>query len=302
VLAASTRIAWSLCAATVLHAPVLLVAPAPAALRPPLRAMSFEVSVLPDVDPSSVQPPAPAPSVSTVTKPLARRVVASRSVESAPAPSVAAPESLPDQPTAPADLTPAPAPAQPDLSPLAAARSLPLASNTSASGSREASVRPESEARVEARLAEGIPGLKRESQRVRDRAVGDLAQDLSNAALRPWDLVRQPLQDYRYRFRGIGFDAVIQSDGSVKYRDKDGLHLAINQVLAAKESKDGKSPFTVAPSVGLGNLSTWSERIAGNDPHAAERRKFLEQTRALRDYLRQQAEHRARETQDGAVR
>jgi hypothetical protein len=120
-------------------------------------------------------------------------------------------------------------------------------------------------------------------------------------ALRPWDLVRQPLLHYRYRFRGVGFDAVIQSDGTIKYRDKDGLHLAINQVLAAKEDKEGDSPFTVVPSVGLGDLSTWSERRAGNDPHAAERRKFLEQTRALREYLRDRAERRAHETQDGQV-
>lgn len=287
--------------AAALHVPVLLVAPAARAPRPPVRAMSFEVSVVSVVDPSSVAPLAPAPSVSIATRAVSQRVVVSRVVEARPAPSVALPESLPDQPAAAADPLPAPARVQRDLSPLAAARSLPVELNGSARVSREAGVRAESEARVEARLAEGIPGLKREAQRVRDRSVGDLAQDLRTVALRPWDLVLQPLLHYRYRFRGVGFDAVIQSDGTVKYREKDGLHLSINQVLAAREEKGGDSPFVAAPSVGLGDLSTWSDKLAGNDPHASERRKFLEQTRALRDYLRDRAERRADEMQGGRV-
>jgi hypothetical protein len=288
--------------ATALHVPVLLVAPAAAPVGPrrPVHAMSFDVSIVALAEPSTVAPLAPAPAISIAAGVVARRA-APRSVETAPAESVAARERLPDQPAAAADPIEAPAPVQRDLSPLAAARSLALESNASTSASREAGVRTESKARVEARLAEGIPGLKRESPRVRDRAVGDLAQDLTTAALRPWDLVRQPLLHYRYRFRGIGFDAVIQSDGSVKYRDKDGLHLAITQVLAAKEDKGGKSPFTVVPSVGLGDLSTWSEKLAGNDPHAAERRKFLDQTHALREYLREPAARHANEAQDGRV-
>jgi hypothetical protein len=301
VLAASTRAAWSFCMATALHVPILLVAAAPAAPRRPVRAMSFDVSMVSVVDPSSVAPLSPAPSVSIAARAVSPRAVVSRVVESRPAPSVAPAESLPDQPAVAVDPLPAPAPVQRDLSPLAAARSLPLEPNGPVSVSREAGVRPESEARVEARLAEGIPGLKREAQRVRDRSVGELAQDLRTVALRPWDLVRQPLLHYRYRFRGIGFDAVIQADGTVKYRDKHGLHLAITQVVAAKEDKEGDSPFTVVPSVGLGDLSTWSEKLAGNDPHAAERRKFLDQTRALREYLRDRAERRAREAQDGRV-
>lgn len=284
--------------ATALHVPVLLVAVAPGAPRRPVRAMSFDVSVASALDPSGV---APAPSIQVDAKVVSRRVVVPRVVESVPAPSGAAVQALPDPPAASAEPIPAPPVRQRDLSPLAAARSLPLEANVSAGAPRDASVHAESEARVEARLAEGIAGLKRESQRVRDRSAGDLAQDLRSAALRPWDLVRQPLLDYRYRFRGIGFDAVIQSDGSVKYRDKDGLHLAVNQVLAAKEDKAGDSPFTAAPSVGLGDLSTWSEKIAGNDPHAAERRKFLEQTRALRDYLHDRAERRAHEMPEDRV-
>jgi hypothetical protein len=61
-----------------------------------------------------------------------------------------------------------------------------------------------------------------------------------------------------------------------------------------------RTPQGVAPSLDFGDPRVWIDKLAGNDPSAAERRTFLQRTRALREYLREQAERRAREAHGGA--
>jgi hypothetical protein len=285
-----------------LHAPMLLTTSAQprASSGRRVAALSFEVNVLPSAV-ASVEP-APEPLSPPVVKRSQRSVPAvAPSAPATPAAGVVEPLPDPESVAEPASPAPAPGSVQRDLSPLAAARSLPL---TAAEG-RVAAARPNAEpdAHVEARLAEGIPGLVRD-KRVSDRSVGELAQDAQAAVLRPWDLVLQPLERARYRYRGEGFDAVIAADGGVKYRDKDGLRLSLSTRLVLEEprrkgSRNGKSPNVPVFSLDLGDPKHWVDSITGNDPHASERRTFLERTRALREYLRDQTDRSARETRDG---
>jgi hypothetical protein len=292
VLATSTRALLSFAAAAAVHAPVLLITPAPRG-APAQAAMTFEVNVAVAVV-SSVQlaPAAPLPSPAPATHLVSRRTTP-RAAEGAPAAHVAPlPGPALDEARVVEDAEPVPASVQVqrDLSPLAAARSVSLGvPDGSARATPSAAA---SDTREEARLADGIGGLTRDSRPLK-RSVGELALDAQTAALRPWDLLIQPLPRGRYRYRGVGFDAVITADGSIKYRDKDGVHLSAGQVLALKEptgSKSGRSLLNGAFGLSLGDPRTWGAKLTGKDPHAAERRTFVERTRALREYLRARAE------------
>lgn len=258
-------------------------------------ALTFEVNVLTPV----VATLEPVPSLPSTSARTARRATG-RVTASAPAARAGGPSAPTPEPESSAELEPPALTADRlplDLSPLAAARS--LGPDTPESWPIEARPSSEPAAREEARLAEGIPGLARD-RRASDRSPGEIAQDLQGAALRPWDLILQPLKRGRYRYRGQGFDAVIATDGSVKYRDKDGLRLSLSQRQMLQESKGGRhrgrNPNLPVFGLDLGDPSAWVDKIMGKDPHAAERRTFLERTRALRNYLRDQAARRVRET------
>ncbi|MEM1417474.1 MAG: hypothetical protein AAGH15_21435, partial [Myxococcota bacterium] len=82
-------------------------------------------------------------------------------------------------------------------------------------------------------------------------------------------------RDGSFVWRGPAIGARIAPDGSVRFSDGPGL---------SWDGTDGGE--------GLGfrfDITNWAERRAGNDPHRAERRWFLEQTEALRERLGRQA-------------
>jgi hypothetical protein len=137
----------------------------------------------------------------------------------------------------------------------------------------------EREARAEElRLAQVITGLTRHGE---DRGVTPITQDAISFALRPWKLITEPLRSARYHYRGLGFDAVIQADGGVRFRGKDGVHLAFIPAMLVT----GHSAATFGVAVGRELFSPRKAR----DPHASERRTFLDRTRALRTHLYQHA-------------
>jgi len=76
--------------------------------------------------------------------------------------------------------------------------------------------------------------------------------------------------DGSYSFRGPSFSAVIDPEGRVRFDDRHG----------------GWSPWV--PFGGTFDLNTMAERAAGNDPHASERRWFMERTADLRERLEKQ--------------
>jgi hypothetical protein len=204
--------------------------------------------------------------------------------------------------------TPAPAPASRppagmlDLSPLAAARSLgdgehmPL---RDAGAARREEV-PTSRAAQAHALAQQVPGLRasKGSHRGMEGVAVDLAEDAIYNVLRPWKLLSKTMTGSEYRYTGAGFDAAILPDGRVRFRDKDGLILT---VMATKSRESGPDAlFAPAPTAGLslGDPRALWERILGKDPFAAERRRFLERTRALREYLAGRADARGTPTDD----
>ncbi|HKO91835.1 MAG TPA: hypothetical protein VJU61_11810, partial [Polyangiaceae bacterium] len=135
----------------------------------------------------------------------------------------------------------------------------------------------EREARAEElRLAQHIMGLSRHSE---DRGITPLAQDSITVLLRPWKLITEPLRSARYHYRGLGFDAIIQADGGVRFRNKNGVSLAFIPVMLVT----GQSAATFGIALGR---ELFSPR-KGRDPHASERRTFLDRTRELRMHLYQ---------------
>lgn len=119
----------------------------------------------------------------------------------------------------------------------------------------------------------------------------DLYQ-IANAA--NYDTVRPPPElqetgDGGYSYRGRLFEARISPEGEVTFDD------APNFAYSGLGGPDG--------SLGLGfsfDISAAAEQAAGNDPHAAERRWFMAQTRRVRDELAAAA--RARIQGRGLVR
>jgi hypothetical protein len=137
----------------------------------------------------------------------------------------------------------------------------------------------EREARAEElRLAQDITELTRHGE---ERGITPITQDAVSFALRPWKLITEPLRSARYHYRGLGFDAIIQADGGVRFRGKDGIHLAFIPAMLVT----GQSAATFGVAVGR---ELFSPR-KGRDPHASERRTFLDSTRALRMHLYQHA-------------
>lgn len=155
-----------------------------------------------------------------------------------------------------------------------------------------------------ARAQAATPGdtaLTRERDVSLRAMLENAVRDGVNAAIRPWDLILQPLPGGLYRYRGRGFDAVILADGTVRYRSKGPVHLTVMQTLATP----GREGLMVAPNqphagIALGDvLSEFVEKVVlKNDPHASERKRFLEQTRELREGLVDAAERNQRAKAD----
>lgn len=176
-----------------------------------------------------------------------------------------------------------------DLSPRAAARALvdPTFVGAHDSGvSREE--RPLSHQAQTDQFAKQVPGLRasRGSERTGEGVVADAVEDTLYNVLRPWKLLSKTMRGSEYRYTGEGFDAAILPDGRVRFRDKDGPVLTVMATQPGREGEVGvdRSPG-VAGGVNVGDPRSVWYRIRGKDPHAAERRLFLERTRALREYL-----------------
>jgi hypothetical protein len=187
----------------------------------------------------------------------------------------------------------APGAAQPrpnlDLSPLAAARALwdmpQLAGRDAGPRLAAAPDRPPPDAE---QLASQVPGLRSSARGSVQGTVTDAAEDAIYTGLRPWKLLERTMRGSAYRYTGSGFDAAIMPDGRVRFRDKGGTRLTI---LALKNIDGPTRQLPPAPVVGFsfGDPASIFSRRHGKDPHAAERRTFLERTHKLRKYLAERA-------------
>jgi hypothetical protein len=177
-----------------------------------------------------------------------------------------------------------------DLSARAAARTLTADGVGSFSVPRQAREveDPALSRAAEERLARGIEGLSRAG----DDKVDYVAEEVTWAIAKPWDVILSPMRGARYTFHGVGFDAIIQRDGSIKYRDKGGPHVAGSQTrhTAADQAEAEHPP---AQTLGLGFDGALLSRLVGSDSHRSERRSFLERTRPLRELLHERARQRA---------
>lgn len=167
-----------------------------------------------------------------------------------------------------------------DLSPRAAAYALQSETASSWSAAAQHTDERDVDRSSEDRLARNVAALSRSDGTDRTPGV-HLAQDVNSVIAKPWDLITQPLRKARYRYRGVGFDAIIRADGSVAYRSKTGLQAMGGQA----KSIDGEPISTF----GLGFHDAPADKLLGRDTHASERRTFLEQTRALRELLHERA-------------
>jgi hypothetical protein len=190
-----------------------------------------------------------------------------------------------------------------DLSPLAAARTLgdstyaPLRDAGVARGD-DVPLSPTAQANA---LAQQVPGLRasKGSGRSVEGVVVDVVEDTLYNVLRPWKLLQRTMRGSQYRYAGGGFDAAIMPDGRVRFRDKDGPTLTVS-ATHVRETGPSSQAIGPAPTGGLslGDPRALWHRVRGKDPFAAERRLFLERTRALREYLSGRAAERGVPTED----
>lgn len=176
-----------------------------------------------------------------------------------------------------------------DLSPLAAARTLRDSTffPTQDAGASNPERPPASHTATANALANQVPGLRasRGSERSVEGVVVDAAEDAIYNGLRPWKLFQKTMRGSQYRYTGAGFDAAIMPNGQVRFRDKDGPALTVIQIQGPEHGPGSQVPPATTFGLTLGDLRSLFTRIRGKDPHAAERRTFLERTRALREYL-----------------
>lgn len=92
------------------------------------------------------------------------------------------------------------------------------------------------------------------------------------------ELVRQ--RNGAYRFSGTGFDATIETDGTVRMRDK-----FVGSRLALRRHAINEHDWVVTFWQIKWDLFAWLERVRGNDPYRSERRWFLAGTHDLREQL-----------------
>lgn len=141
-------------------------------------------------------------------------------------------------------------------------------------------------------LAKQVPGLRasKGAARTGEGVVVDAVEDTLYNVLRPYKLFSKTMRDSEYRYTGAGFDAAILPDGRVRFRDKDGPVLT---GMGTQPGREGEASVELSPGIAggasLGDPRAVWYRIRGKDPHAAERRQFLERTRALREYLADRA-------------
>jgi outer membrane biosynthesis protein TonB len=265
-----------------------VVVPPPATATQPMKASLAEPPRRP---PEAVEEPLP-----TVPSPEEPPPSETASPTPAASPSPAAGPSPPASPSPAASPSPpaqlAAAPNAPgagrtlDLSARAAAHTLVAESEASSSWGASTwglGEREEREARAaelrdyqsEARLAEALPALSRSGHD--PSIIVHAIQDLSSYSAKPWDLILQPLRGARYHYRGTGFDAIIRADGSVQYRTRGGPQL----MGGSGKEIDGQP----VPTYGVGFHDAPLDKMMGRDANAGERRRFLEQTHALRELL-----------------
>lgn len=183
-----------------------------------------------------------------------------------------------------------------DLSPQATARTL---IDPTSVGARDAGVSHEerpSSGQVQAdQLAKQVPGLRASKgpARTGEGVVVDAVEDTLYNVLRPYKLFSRTMGGSEYRYTGAGFDAAILPNGRVRFRDKDGPFLTVMKTQPRREGEANLDPPpSVAWGVSVGDPRAVWYRLRGKDPHAAERRQFLERTRALREYLAGRAAER----------
>lgn len=182
-----------------------------------------------------------------------------------------------------------------DLSPGATAARHELAEEPPPSGP----VRPEDEADS----SEKIPGLVRASHASLIDKGSVLVEEVAWRVMQPWRQARHA-DRVRYWFIGQTFDAEILDDGSVRFRPKQGLTISTATISEAtpgsKQSSEGAlpggrgaddrrdigSPTGVGVGIGIAQPGrVFTRLVTGKEPPNEEARRFLEQTRPLRERL-----------------
>ncbi|HEY6879695.1 MAG TPA: hypothetical protein VI299_16825 [Polyangiales bacterium] len=262
----------------------------------PEQPLWFELQVEPRVIPQPVPAPPAEPAAAEQTRgrsPSRAHAVPARPARVAVVPPVERQANAVTTDTITADTEAAVSPGRAqaptlDLSPLAAARTLAdstyLPSRDAGSARNPEVHSPQAEADA---LARAVPGLRasRGSNRSVEGAVVDAVEDSLYNVLRPWKLFSKTMRGSEYRYTGAGFDASILPDGRVRFRDKDGPMLTVIVIQSREFGPGSALPPASTGGVSFGDPRALWHRLRGKDPHAAERRLFLERTRALREHL-----------------
>ncbi len=270
-------------ASCVVHAGVVLGMPrGQASERSAVQPLWLELqlaSTQPEHEPPAAPPSSAHEQVQYPARPS--RSVLPRPTRVTAAPAVLAPTADP----VPAQGVPSePHAASIDLSPLAAARTL----DSTSIAVRDAGMSrgPLSHSDEADALARQAPGLRMSRGRSAEGVVVDLVEDTLYDVLRPWKLLRRTLSHgSAYRYTGGGFDAEILADGQVRFHDKDGPQGTMRSTLTQQSGPGSLLPPGVTFELSSGDTRALWQRLRGKDPHAAERRLFLERTRALREHL-----------------
>ncbi|HEX5659687.1 MAG TPA: hypothetical protein VFX59_20970 [Polyangiales bacterium] len=145
-----------------------------------------------------------------------------------------------------------------------------------------------------------MPGLhaSKGSGRSVEHAVVDAVEDTLFNVLRPWKLLQKTMGGSDYRYTGAGFDAAILPDGRVRFRDKGSPSLTPMVTVTRESGADADLGPTPTGGVNFGDPRSLLHGARGKDPFAAERRQFLERTRALREYLAGRAAEAGMQTND----
>ena len=266
--------------------------------------LQFELHSLPPLPATSAVPSEPAPALSSQDTPApARGSRLHKRAAPAAAVLIPPPSALPppsrETTREPPSRSPERAPSAPayrplDLHPLAVARTLVDVHALPVSPTdHTVHIDTELERRREAQLAAAFPELSRTSQQGGQERVDHTAQDALAFAERPWKAIIEPLRRGRYQYRGKNFDAVILSDGRIEYRQKTGLSLSMMQSVLS-----GGAPDAVMAALAFHTLI---QKLTGDHLAVAERNRFLEHTRALRDLLHERARRFHMQAADGRL-
>lgn len=292
-------------ASSALHALVFVSLPNLSSNGEPHTAhtMDFELQLQPPIAPPEV-PTTPAPEFPKQGRPAAAAVRAPTSVRPvqattrrmvniAPDPEPSAPAAdAPENPASPVRTPSAPVRATVDLSALAVARAM-----VDVQLPPETPPRPTTtldlpaERRLEMQLAADVPELARTSEGGAINAINHGAMDAVAFAERPWAPLLQPLRRGRYHYRGKSFDAVVLANGEIQYRQREGVSLSIMQGVIS-----GGAPGGAVPALAFHSLIA---KLTGDSPAVGERKRFLERTRPLREFLLERARRYHMAVSDG---